>query len=185
VSFHLDGKLPTWPAVAMSGDGSRVAFLLSEDRVEVRDLPAGGLVARWRADVFGSACIALSADGRLLATGSQIGTGGIWALPGPRFLGGPEGNPVTIRALAFSPDNSRLAVGLLDGTVKLLETHTGMELAAFRKQSGDIQTLTFAPDGTELISASTDALCVWRAPDMRDLTDVVDLLAMLRRPVVP
>ncbi|WP_281365139.1 WD40 repeat domain-containing protein [Phytohabitans houttuyneae] len=64
--------------------------------------------------------IALSPDGRLLATGSEDDTLRLW----DPATGRPVGAPLTrhkgaMYAVAFSPDSQQLATGSHDGTVQL------------------------------------------------------------------
>ncbi|MFN2149545.1 MAG: WD40 repeat domain-containing protein, partial [Anaerolineales bacterium] len=74
-----------------------------------------------------------------------------------RFDDGP------IRALAFSPDSSLLAVGTGDGTVWLLSVPEGEVLLRLVGHSGRVLQLAFSPQGDLLASAAEDrVLNVWQ-----------------------
>ena len=100
--------------------------------------------------------VAVSADGRLVASGSDDGLARVAdALTGATRceLGGHVGK---VYALAFSPDGRRLATGGDDGTVRLHDTATGDELLVLRGHASYVFSLKFSPDGMTLASASGD-----------------------------
>ena len=47
----------------------------------------------------------------------------------------------------FAPDGKTLASASWDGTVKLWHVATGQELLTFRRQTGVVWTVAFAPNG--------------------------------------
>jgi eukaryotic-like serine/threonine-protein kinase len=172
-SFQLEADPTLFKALAVSADGSRLAIGLPDGRVELRDLPGGRLRTSWPAHSLMPLAMAFSPDNRLLATsGGDDSTGAIWDLTGPRLIAPLMGNPVAVTSLVFTPDGLQIALGLGDGTVKLCDAHTAVETASFHGHSQLVSALAFVPDGTELVSLSQDALCVWRAPALRDLADV-------------
>jgi RNA polymerase sigma factor (sigma-70 family) len=62
------------------------------------------------------------------------------------------------RAIAFSPDGSRLAVG--GAVVTVYDTATGRELKVFDGHTAGVTVLAFSPDGTRLVSGSGDGTAV-------------------------
>jgi serine/threonine protein kinase/WD40 repeat protein/Tfp pilus assembly protein PilF len=168
VAFHRDSKrlLRLEPQedvrwCAVSPDGRWIAtssFSLREgagakvwdgrDGRHVKDLPVGGLCHAW-----------FSPDGKWLLT-----TGGrprLWAVgtweEGPQ-LGGSQLNPFG----AFSSEGKLLALGDEPGTVRLLATGTGAELA--RLTASDqvrLEPYCFTPDGTKLLSASNETRALY------------------------
>src|SRR5262249_36002390 len=78
----------------------------------------------------------------------------------PRLLA--EGKRETFAAWAFSPDGRTLALTGVDGGVRLLETATGKERGRFAGHNGNVEALSFAPDGRRLASGSRDTtILVW------------------------
>lgn len=58
--------------------------------------------------------------------------------------------------LAFSPDGSLLAGGLLDGSIVVWDTDAGVVRARLENHQQRVSSLAFTPDGTGLLSASWD-----------------------------
>ena len=111
--------------------------------------------------------LALSPDGKTLASGSVDTTVRLWRLgPGSsasvRILTGHGG---AATALAFSPDGKVLAVGSYDGPIKLWNVPTGQEIGSLKGHLSIVVSLAFSPDGQMLASASYDkTLRLWIAP---------------------
>jgi RNA polymerase sigma factor (sigma-70 family) len=112
--------------------------------------------------------VALSADGRTLATGSQDGLIRVWDadLTGgtPPRLGKEryhfQAHSSGIIDLAFSPDGRTLASGGYDHVVRLWETATGKERRRLAGHRYDIHSVAFAPRPSgcprRLVSSSGD-----------------------------
>ncbi|KAI0323481.1 WD40 repeat-like protein, partial [Cubamyces sp. BRFM 1775] len=64
----------------------------------------------------------------------------------------------SIKALAFSPDGTCVACGNGEGTIWLLNAHTGAELQVLRRHANTSLTrsLSFSPTGKELLTGSDD-----------------------------
>ena len=166
----------------MTSDGSRLAIGYADGRVDLRYLPGGNRQTVWQAHHFPASALAFSPNGKLLASSGWDRTAKIWDANSAQLQRMIEGSLLPIVSLAFSPDGSRLAAGTGEGVVKLYEVQTAQEVATFKGHGQAVYGVAFVPDGTKLISASFDALCVWRAPELRELKDVeARLEAMLAR----
>ncbi|CEL56612.1 Vegetative incompatibility protein HET-E-1 OS=Podospora anserina GN=HET-E1 PE=4 SV=1 [Rhizoctonia solani AG-1 IB] len=66
-------------------------------------------------------------------------------------------------SLAFSSDGSRLAVGFSDGTVSILDAHTGVPvLGPLREHTDYVRSVALSPDGSLLASCSDDSKVIVR-----------------------
>lgn len=119
-----------------------------------------------RASVGDVWSVAYSPDGRTLATGSS-GPGGadgygkliLWdVMTGKPRLWLPL--PARGRAVAFSPDGKKVAVGLWAKAVRIYEAPTGKLLATLTGHTEAINCVAFSPDGKTLASCSLDKTIV-------------------------
>jgi WD40 repeat protein len=65
----------------------------------------------------------------------------------------PEGRA---NALAFAPDGRSLAVGFMDGMIRLLSVQTGQALGQLKGHHGTVQQLVFAANGRQLLTGGSD-----------------------------
>ncbi|KAH7905155.1 quinon protein alcohol dehydrogenase-like superfamily [Hygrophoropsis aurantiaca] len=124
----------------------------------------------WKIDDANASLVAISPDGRLVAATSSRRTGE----PGSEivFLDAESGKHIRWlihdddleeSCLGFSPNGTRLAVGSLDGTVRLFDVVTGeMVLPFVAHEGGLVNALLFTHDGQQIITASDDrSIRVW------------------------
>ncbi|MBE8965702.1 hypothetical protein IQ277_05445 [Nostocales cyanobacterium LEGE 12452] len=100
--------------------------------------------------------VALSPDGKLLATGDQHGQIHLWQMADGKNLLTFKGHEDFIWTVTFSPDGKTLASGGHHGLVKLWDTQTGKCLKTLDKHTGIVWSVSFSPDGQTLASGSQD-----------------------------
>jgi hypothetical protein len=130
--------------------------------------------------------IGLSADGTLLATGSEDRTVRLWALPEGRLirtlrlpLDATDGGK--IYSIALSPDGTLVAAGGWDAAynvqrnhyVYILDTSNGEVRARLGPLPNVINELRFSPDGERLAAGlgANNGVRVWRSSDGRQVGD--------------
>ncbi|MDQ0753400.1 WD40 repeat protein/transcriptional regulator with XRE-family HTH domain [Streptomyces africanus] len=107
--------------------------------------------------------VAVSPDGRTVATQSKDGKVRVWDLPGGRLRHSFTAHD-TSQVVVFSPDGRTLAVAAADdsGTeIDLWEPVTGTKLRTFTVPDGAVRGMAFSPDGRTVAAASPAAVRVW------------------------
>ncbi|CCA76519.1 hypothetical protein PIIN_10512, partial [Serendipita indica DSM 11827] len=76
-----------------------------------------------------------------------------------------RGHKGWVRAVAFSPDGSRIASGSEDCTIRLWNVVTGQFIGqSFRAHEGWVLAIEFSPDGSQIVSGSSDGtIMLWDA----------------------
>jgi WD40 repeat protein len=160
-----------WGAIALNGDGRRIAFddHIRGSNVHVVDLAGGKQLSRLPDSVQDTAALAFSTDGRLLASTGQDAVVTVWeAATGkpalPRRL---TGAGKTLFDLAFSPD-ARLLAGVSREDVHVWELTTGQEVLVLRgapPRSGDRAfnpRVCWSSDGKRLAAINHDhTISIW------------------------
>ncbi len=106
-------------------------------------------------------CIKPSPDGRWMATAGVLGGVEVWnveTLEAKSYSCFPFRTTVSHAAVAmcFSADSSRLIVGNIDCTIRILDARSGELLKTFRGHTEGIQDLALTQDGKTLLSVSQD-----------------------------
>ena len=124
-----------------------------------------------RDDVFG---IAISRDGKLLATASGDGTAAVWNLgdqkasePYREFP--PDNKGDAVFAVAFSPSGQTIAAAGADGLGRVWDIASGKAVASLPRHEGMVGRITFSPDGSLIATAGADGRVMVSAADTGEL----------------
>jgi WD40 repeat protein/nucleoside phosphorylase len=101
-------------------------------------------------------CVAISLDGRLLASGHGLEIR-LWELETGNVLRILRSHEGTVWSVAFSPNGATLASGSDDATVRLWDVATGAERRVLKGHSQSVLSVAFSPSGDMLASGSLDA----------------------------
>ena len=145
-------------------------------------MTAGGPVPLHRFGEGGITSLAVSLDGRYLATATNPGDVDVWELPTGRSVGtiregrgtttwswnsGEYSLGYTPNHLAFSPDSKRLVYAARD-TLRLWDPRSGQEVLALNKDPETIYRIHFSPDGQRLLLLGKNER--WRVFDAAPLS---------------
>ena len=136
-------------------------------RITVFDMETYERKAEWTAHEQGVLCLAVTADNRLLVSGSDDKTGKVWDMANNfdqvavcRF-----GNEIW--CVDVTPDNRQCVVGYKDGTVNVWELETGRcVVPELGRHETCVTSLAVSPDGHLVASGDDDGLIkVWAMSD--------------------
>lgn len=155
-SFSL-GQYDGPTSLAFTRDGKHVVMVASGGYFRTLD-PATGENLEMQDEAASSPCcqVAVSPDGRYLATGNFEGMVLLWdaeTLKLTRRLLGHSGHAT---AVAFSPDGKLLASGGEDKTVRLWDVESGELRHTLKGHSDNVLAVAFSPDGKRLASGGSD-----------------------------
>ena len=105
---------------------------------------------------FSVMSVALSPDGKVVASASRDETVRVWDAATAAALQTLVGHSFTVASVTFSPDGNILASASWDRTVKLWDAATGAMLLTLEGHSLSVSSVAFSPDGKFLASASCD-----------------------------
>lgn len=100
--------------------------------------------------------LALSSDGRFLASGAEDGTIKIWDIMGWKLTRTLVGHQLAIKSLAFSQGGNVLASGSMDKTVRLWNTETGHSLGILDGHSDGVTCVAISPDDQQVAAGGLD-----------------------------
>ena len=91
--------------------------------------------------------VAVSHDGRYVATSSWDKTAKVWDAETGRLVQTMVGHTKILFGLAFSPDDTSLLTGSLDNTARLWDIATGQQIRRLNGHTGGVYAVDFTPDG--------------------------------------
>lgn len=103
--------------VCFSRDGATILAVCETGAVMAWDTASGRLLRNHQADEADLRCMAISADGRCMATGGNGGMVRLWDPETGQELLTIQGPKTRINAVVFAPDSQGLAAAFHDGTV--------------------------------------------------------------------
>lgn len=106
---------------------------------------------------YGVTCVAVSPDGKRIATGATDGTIKLWDADAVKQTASlAVAHPGGVRAVAFSPDGKVLASGGADKTARLWDLigDTPASMHKLEGHDGPVNTVAFGPDGKQVATGT-------------------------------
>jgi len=143
----------------LSGDIERTVYLWS--------LPNGKLLSAFNGKTGNGVWkVAITPDGKILATGNGHGTVKLWSLSREKLIATLQGHRDIVTGLAFTPDGKVLATASYDSSPKLWSVPDGKLLATLTGGWKSAHVLAITPDGKVLLSGGAgDSVNMWSVPD--------------------
>ncbi len=108
------------------------------------------------------ACLAVSPDGSILASGDDDGVARVWNFPGGLPVMGLKGHVAPIRAISVHHAQHLLASGSEDGSIRLWNWQTGQCCHTIADADGAVSALTIDRDAQRVISGHANGrIRVW------------------------
>jgi WD40 repeat protein/transcriptional regulator with XRE-family HTH domain len=169
----LEGHTGGIRDVALSADGHIVASASEDATANLWLTPLAGsltgdesvgvgqpdrLLATLQGDSIAVRAVALSADGRLVATGSEDWTAKLWEAPSGRLLATLRGHTGGVRHMAFSGDGRLVVTGSFDETARLWEAPSGRLLATVQGHTDSVNGVALSADGGLMATGGADGM---------------------------
>jgi WD40 repeat protein/tRNA A-37 threonylcarbamoyl transferase component Bud32 len=146
-----------WGCARLTPDGAMVAATDNKNSLSLWDARSGASMGRVTDEgVVRFPEVAMSPDGRMMASAAWHGTAALWSLSPLRKAMQFEGSGAAVRTVRFSPDGSEVATGGDDATIRVWSTSSGRLLATFDGVSSGVFSLVWHPAGNLLFSAGRD-----------------------------
>jgi WD40 repeat protein/serine/threonine protein kinase len=149
---HISGS-------ALNPDGSRMV-ITHGTTIEVLETLSGTTRLAWQVEADPSEpqrALAVSPDGRRLASGWADGVLRIWDLSTGRELAALPGHSGRMTSLDWSPDGQRVISGSMDFTARIWEVESRRSVAEF-KMPDPVRDVDYSPDGRWIAIGSGSTL---------------------------
>jgi WD40 repeat protein len=153
----------------LAGRATAIAFTPDGNTLAVADSAGGapGLVhlwkmgdekpfASWAAHNDSILDLKISANGKLLATGSADKLARVWNLATQKEVAKLEGHTSYVQAVAFGKDDAELATGGADKEIKIWDIANQEKKSAFQNRSAAVTALHWTVGGTNLLTVAED-----------------------------
>jgi WD40 repeat protein len=163
--------------------GDKQLYAGSSGGITVWDPLSGAGVSRWPSPPASSQVLALSPDGRQLASAGSGGQVELRDLATGRVVKKFEfvSRDYGILALAFDPSGRRLAAGGTRGEIRMWDALSGRQLPRLSGHTELVRALAFSPNGRYLASGGEDRqVIVWDVANGARIRKVVDFMRASR-----
>ncbi|KAF3912824.1 Xenin [Arthrobotrys entomopaga] len=183
------GHFDSINALIYTPDGQRVITTADDGKVKIWDITSGFCVATFTEHTSGVTACAFAKRGNVLFTASLDGSIRAWDLLRYRnFRTFTAPSRLQFTSLAIDPSGEVVCAGSLDSfDVHLWSVQTGQLLDSLAGHEGPVSSLSFASDGSSLVSGSWDhTVRIWSIFGRTQLSEPLhmksDVLSVAFRP---
>jgi WD40 repeat protein len=150
-------------------------FVIADGRVaetgtvRIADAVSGAITASWTAHADTIFDLAVSSDGKLLATAGGDRLVKIWDLATHAEIAKLEGHVAQVLTLAFDANATQLVTGGMDQQLKVWDVKTREKINSLGTQTAAITAVAWSPAGSAVV-AVTDAGSVMRYTELQSHT---------------
>jgi WD40 repeat protein len=151
------GQGREWGGARLTPDGAVVANTDNRNSLSLWDARTGAPMGRMTNEgVDRVPEIAMSPDGRMIASAASKGKAALWSVTPLRRVAQLEANGAVVRAVQFSPDGSEVATGGDDAMIRVWSTANGRLISTLQGVNSDVFSLAWHPAGNLIFSAGRD-----------------------------
>ncbi|HLJ55705.1 MAG TPA: WD40 repeat domain-containing protein, partial [Chthonomonadaceae bacterium] len=145
-------------AVAYFPDSSRIVTAGQNGAVQIWTAPRRSYAIQGHKG--NASCVAVSSNGRLVASGGEDGAAIVWDVRANRRLCSLSMPGAIAHGIAFSPDGAKIAVAQNDnrmtGRITLWDTNSGKLLRTIASLPTRVLAVRFSPDGARILAGVDD-----------------------------
>lgn len=160
IRHTLSGHVGPVTALVFTKDGKQLVAAAGEPGVfgEARlwSVADGKLVRVFKGHADSLYAVAVSHDGKLLATAGYDKEIHLWEIANGKKGAVLKGHNDAVFGIAFRPDGRLLASASGDRTVKLWDVASGTRLDTFSQSTQDLFAIAFTPDGRRVVAVGAD-----------------------------
>lgn len=150
-----------------SPDSSKVLTSSYYGETRIWDTNTGQKIRDLEGHTSRISAASFSSDGAMILTASLDNTARIWEASSGKVLHilkvPNENKNDAILSAAFSPANDVVATGSSNGMIRIWDAITGRLLRTLKGHTHKVQSVSFSPDGTKIVSASLDQTArIWK-----------------------
>jgi WD40 repeat protein len=132
-------------------DGRRVITGSLDGSLRLWDLGSGAQIGEeWRDENVKVCPMALSPNGKTIATGSGSNSVGLWDVEMKKVISKWTGHTNVVCALCWSTDGERIASGSWDGTARVWDINTGKTILTIKTGHQWVYAVMYSPDSSKL-----------------------------------
>ncbi|KAG2343909.1 WD40 repeat-like protein [Suillus weaverae] len=141
-----------------------ITYSVDDGSFRVWDLERGTQVGEeWEDKERAVSVIALSLDGKTVASGSFDGTVRLWNIDTGKVIKKWTGHTKSVISVCWSPDGGRVVSGSKEDTFRVWDVKSGETIIGPINTRNDVQTVCYSPDGKIIATGGFMGLKVWDA----------------------